>query len=124
MSDFNTTIGKRISVARKANGLSQCALAKKLNISQQVLSGYESGKTSLPLEIFIKICICLDAPVSWFVQSIKQYGDIVSDEEIELLNELKKISDVGTLLNFIKHCIIKQSNVKKRRVLSKSISVK
>lgn len=124
MSDFNTLIGKKIVVARKANGLSQRSLAQKLKISQQVLSGYERGRTSLPLEVFINICISLDAPVSWFVQSIRQYGDIVSEEEIELLSELKKFSDVSALLDFIKRCFLQQSNVKKRRVLPKSVSLR
>lgn len=124
MSDFNVQIGKRITTARTANGLSQKAMAEKLNISQQLLSVYEQGKSSLPLETFVKICTCLDAPFSWFVRSVKQYGSVVSEEEIELLGELKKISEVGPLLAFIKACKIKQSNGKKRRILSKSVSVK
>lgn len=124
MSDFNVQIGKRIAIARIANGLSQNAMAKKLNISQQVLSGYELGRNSPPLETFVKICTCLDAPVSWFIQSIKQYGSIISEEEVELLSELKKFSDVGPLLEFIKACKIRQSNGKKRRILPKSVSVK
>lgn len=110
--ELKKTIGEKIVLARKAAGLSQRALAKKLNLSQQVLSGYERGISSIPLTSFIDICQILDAPISWFIPSIKQYGEIISREDIELLTEIKKRLNTKELLNFIKTAA-KQSNVKK-----------
>lgn len=123
MVDFNKDIGSKIVLARKAVGLSQRQLAHRLSISQQVLSGYECGKTSVSLKVFVDICSALDAPISWFLSSIKQYGDVIGSDEIELLNELKRFTDTSTLLNFIRQCNAKkQSNVKIRRCLPKKTS--
>ena len=119
MSNFSIKIGKKIALARKANRLSQRALAKKLGISQQVLSKYEVGTSPLPLEVFVNLCTLFDAPYSWFIDNVRQYGDIVSEEDIELLNEIKKFVAVNPLLSFIKGQSGKQNNDKKRRCLAK-----
>lgn len=41
---------------RKKKGLSQKAMAQLLNCSQQTLSGYESGKLKIPIEVLRKFC--------------------------------------------------------------------
>ena len=124
MASFNENIGKKIVLARQSAEISQHELAKRLSISQQVLSGYERGRTSVPLKTFVDICTSLNAPLSWFLPSVKQYGDIVGSDEIELLRELRKLADTTTLLEFVKHCLSKQSHGKTRRILPKKVSVR
>lgn len=121
MTNFNKNIGNKIVLARKANDLSQRELAKKLDVSQQVLSGYECGRTSISLKSFVDLCEALNAPLSWFISSVKQYGDIIGSDEIELLRELRKLADTTTLLEFVKYCTSKQSNAKNGRCLSQKI---
>jgi transcriptional regulator with XRE-family HTH domain len=50
----STEVAKRIRILRKINEMSQEELAKKLGISQSMLSKYEKGKAGLTLEIAIK----------------------------------------------------------------------
>ncbi len=47
-------IAKRIRILRKINELSQGELAKRLGISQSMLSKYEKGKVGLTLETAVK----------------------------------------------------------------------
>ena len=125
MANFNKDIGSKIVMARNAAGLSQRELAGKLKISQQVLSGYECGRTAISLKTFVDLCKVLDAPIAWFIPFIRQYGEIIGKDEIELLNELKHFADLKALLLFLKQCRReKQSNVKSRRILPKDVSVR
>lgn len=119
MDNFNKIIGEKIVLARKAAGFSQRELARRLSISQQVLSGYECGRTSISLKTFTDICTTLSAPLSWFLPTVKQYGDVIGSEEIELLRELKRFADTSTLLEFVRNCTERQSHVKTRRCITK-----
>lgn len=115
--DFNKHIGEKIILLRTASGLTQRGFAKKLGVSQQVLSGYENGKNSMTLKTFVEICEKTDAPLSFFLPTVKQYGEVLKLEEVELLNELRKFANISTMLEFVRSCNIKQSNVKSRRCL-------
>ena len=48
-------ISEFLKYQREISGLSQTALAKETNISQQKISYYESGKHSPPIEDCIKL---------------------------------------------------------------------
>ena len=119
MTDFKKTLGKKIVLARKGAAMSQRTLAAKLKITQQALSGYERGAVSVSVEILAEICRVLDAPVSWFMPNVKQYGEIIGQTDIELLTELHKLAYSETLLGFVK-AVKKQSNVKKTHGLTVS----
>lgn len=120
MSDLKKSIGEKIVIARKTKGLSQAALAKKVNIYQQALSAYERGQASISLALFLDICNVLEAPLSWFLPNVKQYGNIVEQEDIELLIKLREFTDTKPLLDFIKSIRFKQSNGKKQHCNSNS----
>ena len=53
------TFGKRLKQIRKQKKIPQWKLAKKIGISQQQLSHYESGKHVPSLTIFEWICTAL-----------------------------------------------------------------
>lgn len=116
MTDFKNTLGKKIVLARKAAAMSQRVLANKLGITQQALSGYERGKTHLTVKLLVDICDILDAPYSLFLPNTKPYGNIISQEDIDLLNELHRYIDSVPLIEFIRACR-RKSNVKKNHGL-------
>ena len=60
MSKLNRSIGKRISNARKAAGLTQAELSEKIEISEKYLSRIECGKQLPSVVIVVKICDALD----------------------------------------------------------------
>ena len=108
---FKERLGKKITLLRNQQKLSQNKLAAKLNIRQQTLCAYEQGRVSISAETLVKICHVLDAPLSWFLPSVKQYGDVIKEEDIELLTELHRLADTQTLLAVAR--TLNQSHVKK-----------
>ena len=53
-------LGKNIKKARKSNGLSQNALAEKLDISREHLAKIETAKRTVSLGLLFKICETLE----------------------------------------------------------------
>lgn len=119
MTEFSKNIGKKIIFARQEKGFSQNLLAQKIGISQQCLSGYERGIRPIPLNVFTNICSCLDAPLSWFLPDVKQYGVIISDEDVEFLREIRRFVPQKILMDFIKAINKKQSNGDNDRCFAK-----
>ena len=117
MTDFKKTLGKRIVLARKAAHMSQQTLASKLSITQQALSAYERGVSHVSVKLLADICDILDAPYSFFLPNTKQYGNIISQEDIDLLNEIHRFIDSVPLIEFIRSCR-KKSGVKKNHCLT------
>ena len=112
--DFSKNIGQKIITARRERHISQTELAKKIDITQQCLSGYERGLTQIPLKVFFSICSALDAPLAWFFPELRQFGEIISEEDISFLREIKKYATPESVSDFIKAIAFKQSNGKKR----------
>lgn len=57
----------RIKMIRKENGLSQVELAKRLDVSQSVISLIESGQASVSLEILKKFANEFDLSSDWLI---------------------------------------------------------
>ena len=112
--DFSKSIGQKIIIARRERNVSQTELAKKIDITQQCLSGYERGLTQIPLKVFVSICVALDAPLAWFFPELRQFGEIISEEDISFLREIKKYTSPEAVSSLIKAIASKQSNGKKR----------
>lgn len=111
--DFSENIGQKIVTARRERHISQTELAKKVKITQQCLSGYERGLSQIPLKVFVSICHALDAPLAWFFPELRQFGEIISEEDIKFLREIKKYATPEAVSCFIKTIAFKQSNGKK-----------
>lgn len=78
---------ERIKQARKAAGLTQEDLAKKLGVQHSVISKYECGRVvNLKRDVIAKIAEALNVRPSWLMcMDDKKESD---PEEIELDNEL------------------------------------
>ncbi len=57
-------IGSKIKVLREQSGLTQKNLAKRLKISQQIISRIESGRQNVSVETLNIICVALGVPVA------------------------------------------------------------
>jgi len=66
---INRTIGQRIRDAREAvSGLSQVALAADLNISQQQLARYETGRSMISAATLYQIAVLLKHSMDYFTK--------------------------------------------------------
>jgi transcriptional regulator with XRE-family HTH domain len=57
-----TRLGKEISAARSAKGLSQTGLAQSVKVTRASISNIERGKQALSLDLFCRISIALNIP--------------------------------------------------------------
>ncbi|MFQ5875787.1 MAG: helix-turn-helix domain-containing protein [Dehalococcoidia bacterium] len=97
---FDAELGRCIQQARLAAGLSQQALADRVNTTQNAISQYEHGTRSIALETLVDIAAVLERPLSFFLASEEilvvretKLGEIVADvqerpEDLTLLAEL------------------------------------
>lgn len=60
MSEITEQVGQMIKEARKAQGLTQKELGKKLGISEGAVNRYESGSRNLSIEVLFKIANVLN----------------------------------------------------------------
>ena len=62
-------VGQRIREARKNKRLSQNELAEMAQISPSHMSDIENGKTSLSLDIFMRLTEALQVSADWLLQT-------------------------------------------------------
>lgn len=68
--------GRRVQDARKRLRLSQTELAERLDKTQQIISGYESGSKAIPVSELPMLAQILGVPINYF------FGVQTVDEEI------------------------------------------
>ena len=82
-------IGERIKKARKARGLTQDALAEKLNVSIGYVSQVERGITKISLDLLGAISTIIKCDVASFISESAVNSDDYMESEI--LNEIRKL---------------------------------
>lgn len=91
-------IGERIREYRKKAGLSQKELGQKLDVSQQHIAQYESGKRTPKLDTIQKIADALSIPVNAFIALDQNHTDEELMQFVELYlqqrKELNKDNDI------------------------------
>ena len=95
--DYNA-FGKRIAERRKQLHIKQRELADRLEISNNHLSGIETGRERFSIEILLRICAALDATPDFFLVGNTHLGDapqgiiealrLCSEEEIDVIRHL------------------------------------
>ena len=63
----HTTLGQRIAAQRKKIGLSQEALAEKLDVSRQAVSKWESDGAIPEIDKLIALCKIFDVRIGWLL---------------------------------------------------------
>lgn len=82
-------LGSRLRNMRSKRGLTQKALAERINKSVSAISGYESNVQTPPTDVLISISQALHVPITYFVDlscedSYSEQG--LSDQQRELLD--------------------------------------
>lgn len=70
---WENNLSKRIRECRNDMGLSQNALAKELNVSQQTISGWEAGKSIPDMPMLITLCNFFGREVDSLLGQINDY---------------------------------------------------
>ena len=84
-------IGKRISLTRRAKGMTQETLAEKLGVSPKHISHIECGTSSLSLKSLIEFCKIFDCSMDYIV-----FGNSESKLLSKLPSEFTDILHTGT----------------------------
>ncbi len=92
------SVMKRIAELRKSAGLNQVGLALKLNVSQKMVSAYETGTHQPSVEILLQLSRIFNVSVDYIIENsdIKATADSFSkngltNSEVELLDLFKKL---------------------------------
>lgn len=94
MNDYKDVISKNIKKYRKAAGLTQVELAKKLEITSASISNWEKGQNSIDIEMLFKLCNVLNI-------SIDKIGSLESSAEYDSAEESAPMSPDQEELNRI-----------------------
>ncbi len=73
MNNLNKDIGRRIADLRHKKGLSQQALAQRLNCTVKHISHVERGVASLSLDLMIEVCKVMECSLDYIVKGV--YAD-------------------------------------------------
>lgn len=94
ISKVQCDIGFNITKARKRFGWNQKDLAEKIGLSQGLLSHYETGKRTIPLDVLIQISITLNVSVDTLLGLNKKdsHDDYMPSRKILL--RLQKIENL------------------------------
>ena len=84
-------IGKRISLTRRAKGMTQETLAEKLGVSPKHISHIECGTSSLSLKSLIEFCKIFDCSMDYII-----FGNSESKLLSKLPSEITDILHTGT----------------------------
>ena len=82
MTNDLKAVGKRIQKARRAIGMSQVALAEKLDISVSHLSDIENGKTNYGVDIFMAITEALQISADKLLRTTVPEVTAVYEDEV------------------------------------------
>jgi len=78
-TEFNSAVGKRLKMLRKAQKLTQEKLAEKINVTFQQIQKYEKGTNGLTLKRADQIAKCLSINPSYFLENIE--SEIITENE-------------------------------------------
>jgi transcriptional regulator with XRE-family HTH domain len=88
--DSDNNVGKNMATIRKSHGLSQNDLANKIGITQSLLSSYETGRLSVPIEIVIQVSKALKIDSNEILGLSKEKNNnILAD--LKITNRMRKI---------------------------------
>ena len=106
--------GKRLRELRKEANLTQKQLGDKLNVTKVSISGYENGTRMASIETLVDIANLFKVDLDYLIGTDNyvvsdnsiEYGIRMANEEIDLIKELRKHTDLySSLLNDPKRTI-------------------
>lgn len=99
--------GEKIKERRKSAGLTQAALAKKLNVSTSVIGQYETGYRTPKFENLAKIATAIGCPVTdliggddYQIPTAEEWASVYQQRVPDLSFETKDSREASALLNY------------------------
>lgn len=85
----------RIAQLRKEKGLNQIAFAMRFNITQYMVSAYESGKNQPSIELLIQIADYFNVSLDYLLcrSDIRRKDDSLSEYEIQCLDAFGELDN-------------------------------
>lgn len=93
-------IAKNLRFYRKKNGLTQKALAEKLDLKSSSISNWETGVNSIDIDTLHLVCVILSISINDMFgvlanQSLTQTTEILSSNQQQLLNNFDQLNTEG-----------------------------
>ncbi len=96
-------VGLRIREARKEKHLSQNELSEMIQISPSHMSDIENGKTSISLDIFMRITEALQVSSDWLLRTnIPQVANLQSGELADILSDCS-VQETQALIKMLRN---------------------
>ena len=90
----------RITMLRKEKGMSQIALSIKLNVSQKMISAYETGRHQPTMDMLIALADFFNVSIDYLVGKSEirfpadsLFNNNLSAKELKLLNSFRTLTD-------------------------------
>lgn len=112
-SDLKKSFGKRLALVRKAKGITQLELAKKIGATQRVIAYYEAESDHIPTNLLVPIAKALKVSLDELVGLKKKSLD--STKHASLWRKLKNAEkltkkDQKTLLDFLDALLVRSKS--------------
>jgi transcriptional regulator with XRE-family HTH domain len=85
------SVGQRIARARKARGLTQAELAKRIDTIQAMVSDYESDRRRVYAQVLVKIAQELSVSVDELLGTVPQKGSTKGAMSLRFTRRLQKL---------------------------------
>lgn len=118
----NDILSENIKSYRKKNNLKQTELAKQLNVSRQVLSGYETGKAEPNLAFLIKLSKLMNCSIDSLLGLDENYilkFPFDTPNTTQPSSNLTENDDIYELIKSLKYLIKKNKTTYKELTMSK-----
>jgi transcriptional regulator with XRE-family HTH domain len=80
-------VGKRLRLRRKELGLSQTALARDIEVSEQKLRRYERGEDRMRTRDLFHAARRLKVPIGYFFRDLVANKDVEPDRDLDLVRQ-------------------------------------
>jgi transcriptional regulator with XRE-family HTH domain len=89
------TLGNRIKQLRQQRGLSQAQLAKKLNVHQKQISGYERDIHSPSIELLVRLAELFNVSLDYIAFDNREEKNIIPIADRELMQVVQQIDQLS-----------------------------
>jgi transcriptional regulator with XRE-family HTH domain len=94
MSSKNNNLGKRLIELRKAQGMSQSDLAKKVGLSYAQIGRYEKKGVQPPAEVLKKMADALNTGVDFIINGTTDEKAKANLKDAKLINYFKEVEQL------------------------------
>ncbi len=72
---ISSAVGKRLADRRRELRLSLAQVSARCGVSLQQVHKYETGQTPLSVPMLVQLSLCLDAPLSYFLEPVDRRAE-------------------------------------------------